>query len=109
MFCRLVEKHNLPYTVYIGDVDSSSFEEVKGALYNKFRNDYPVKKEDCIGHVQKRVGSTLRTYKNKCRESKLPGGKIVGGWGCLIDAVVDKIQNYYKVNIRSNIGKLKDM
>ena len=70
---------NITCHTQFGDVDSSSFEEVKEALYNKFRNDYPVKKEDCIGHVQKRVGSTLRTYKNKCRESKLPGGKIVGG------------------------------
>ena len=51
MFCRSVEKHNLRYTVYIGDDNISSFGEVKEALYNKFQNDYPVKKEGCIGHV----------------------------------------------------------
>ena len=37
IFCRLVEKHNLRYTVYIDDGDTSSFGEVKEALYNKFR------------------------------------------------------------------------
>ena len=36
IFCRSVEKHNLRYTVYIGDGDASSFGEVKEAPYNKF-------------------------------------------------------------------------
>ena len=69
MFCRSVEKHDLRYTVYIGYGNTSSFGEVKEALYNKFQNDYPVKKEDC--HVQKRMGSALHIYKNKCHGSKL--------------------------------------
>ena len=109
MFCRSVEKYNLQYIVYISDGDISSFGEVKEALCNKFQNDYPAKKEDCIGHVQKKMGSALRIYKNKCRGSKLPDGKTVGGRGRLTDAFVEKIQNYYGVTIRSNIGKLKDM
>ena len=82
---------------------------MKEALYNKFQNEYPVKKEDCIGHIQKRMGSALRMNKNKCRGSKVSDGKTVGCGGRLTDAVVDKIQNYYGVAIRSNIGKLKDM
>ena len=65
MFCRSVEKHNLRYTVYISDGDTSSFGEVMEALYNKFQNNYSVKKEDCIGHTQKRMGSALRIYKSK--------------------------------------------
>ena len=55
MFYRSVEKHNLRYTVYIGDGDTSSFGEVKEAFYNEFQNDYPFKKEDCIGHVKTTV------------------------------------------------------
>ena len=35
--------------------------------------------------------------------------KTVDGRGRLTNAVVDKIQNYYRVAIRSNICKLKDM
>ena len=66
------------YTVYIGDGETSSFGAVKEALYNKFHNDCPVKKEDCIGHLQKRMGSDLRIYKNKCCGSKLADGKTVG-------------------------------
>ena len=82
---------------------------MKEARYNKFQNDYPVKKEDGIGHVHKRMGSALRIYKNKCRGSKLPDRKTVGGRGRLNDAVVHKIQNYYGMAIRSNIGKPNDM
>ena len=107
MFCRSVEKHNLRYTVYTGDGNTSSFGQVKDALYNKFQHDYPVKKKDCIGHVQKRMGSASSIYKSKCRGGKLPDGKTAGGRGRLTDAVVNKIQNYYGVAIRSNIGKLK--
>ena len=44
MFCRSVEKHDLRYTVYIGYGNTSSFGEVKEALYNKFQNDYLLKK-----------------------------------------------------------------
>ena len=49
IFCRSVEKHNLRYTVNIGDEDTSSFGEVKEAIYKKFQNNYPVKKKDYIG------------------------------------------------------------
>ena len=53
MFCRSVEKHNLRYTLYISDGDTSSFSKVMEALYNKFQNDYPVKKEGCnIGKLK---------------------------------------------------------
>ena len=109
IFCRSVEKHNQRYTVYIGNDDTTSFGELKEAFYNKFQNDYPVKKEDCTGHVQKIMGSVLRIYESKCHGNKLPYGKTVGGRGRPIDAVVEKIQNYYGAAIRSNIGKLKDI
>ena len=55
------------------------------------------------------MGSSLHICKNKCRGRKLPDGKTVGGRGRLTNAVVVKIQNYYGMVIRSNIGNLKDM
>lgn len=56
---------------------------------------------ECIGHVQKRVGTALRKLK---REN--PG---LGGKGKLTDSQIDKLQNYYGIAIRSNVGNLAGM
>ena len=40
----------------VGDGDFSSFESVLAAV----DAEYEVKKEDCIGHAQKRLGTALR-------------------------------------------------
>ena len=42
-------------------------------------NTYEVKKEDCIGHVQKRLGTALRGYKYIRRGAVLFGDKGTGG------------------------------
>ena len=47
MFLRSIEKHKLWYTVYVGDGDSSSFDEAKASLQKKYGDNYPVTKEDC--------------------------------------------------------------
>ena len=57
---RSVEKYNLRYVEFLGDGDSKSFISVK--------DTYPevtVKKLECVGHYQKRVGTRLRNLKNK--------------------------------------------
>ena len=107
MFCRSVEKHNLHHTVYIGDGDTNSFTEVREKLKQKFGDDYSVTKEDCIGHIQKRMGAALRMYKSKNRGRRLSDEKTIGGKDRLTDNIVDSIQNYYGQPIRSNVGNLK--
>ena len=77
------KKHAIKYTTFVGDGDTSPFAAVTEALSKEF-DDYTVVKEDCIGHIQKRMGSALRTYKNNCRGILLPDGKTVGGKGRLI-------------------------
>ena len=64
IFKRSVEKHKLKYTTYVGDGDSSSFSEVSTALFEEYGSEYQISKEDCIGHIQKRMGSNQRKYKN---------------------------------------------
>ena len=44
----------------------------------KYGNDYDVRK-DCIGHIQKRMGSALRTFKNNTKGIVLSDDKSVGG------------------------------
>ena len=64
--------------------------------------DIEVKKLECVGHVQKRVGCRLRNLKKK--------EKGLGGKGKLTDRIIiDKLQNYYGIAIKSNENNLKAM
>ena len=74
MFTRSIEKRKLRHTVYV-DGDSSSFRKVKDVVIEKYGDEYQIVKEDCIGHIQKRMGSAPRNYKNKKRGLVLPDGK----------------------------------
>jgi len=55
-------------------------------------------KKECVGHVQKRVGTALRKLKKQ--------KKGLAGRGKLTDAMIDRLQNYYGIAIRSNVGDL---
>ena len=109
MFLRSVEKGGLKYTTYIGDGDSSSYGMVAQVLKEKYSDQYVVVKEDCIGHIQKRMGSNLRKYKTEKKAKKLDDGQTVGGKGRLTKVVIDKLQNYYGAAIRQNVGNLRIM
>ena len=50
--------------------------------------------------MQKRVGSRLRKLKNKLKASETQG---------LNDACIDRLQNYYGIAVRSNVGNLANM
>ena len=58
-------------------------------------------KQECIEHIQKRVGTALRKLKKEN-----PG---LGGKGKLTDSLIDKMQNYYGIAIRANVGNLNEM
>lgn len=60
-----------------------------------------VTKLECIAHVQNRVGSRLRKLKSKV--------KGLSGKGKLTDNFIDRLQNYYGIAVRSNVGDLKSM
>ena len=98
IFSRSIDKHQLLYTEYYGDGDSKSFNLIKDqyVIY-----DTEVQKKECVGHVQKRLGTALRKLK---KEKKGMGAK-----GRLTDNMIDKLQNYYGIAIRSNCGNLSAM
>ncbi|GFV70131.1 uncharacterized protein TNCV_4337401 [Trichonephila clavipes] len=52
-------------------------------------------------YTKKRVGSRLRKLKKNT--------KGLGGKGKLTDKFIDKLQNYYGIAIRSNVGCLEKM
>ena len=96
MFDRSIQKYKLRYTEFYGDGDSKSFPTIQN-IYD----DVTVKKLECIGHVQKRVGTRLRKLKQNV--------KGIGGKGKLTNAVIDRLQNYYGLAIRQNGGFMEEM
>lgn len=96
MFQRSMEKHQLRYTQYLGDGDSSSYK----AVLDSQPNDCDIEKLECVGHVQKRVGTRLRKLKKE---------KKIGGAGKLTEAIIDTLQNYFGFAIRQNAGNLNAM
>ena len=63
---RSVEKRKICYTTFIGDVDSKWFQQVCDLnLYN----DTPVRKDECLAHVSKRLKKTLCTVKKNTKNN----------------------------------------
>ena len=96
VFERSVDRHNMRYVNFLGDGDSKSYLTVK--------DTYPsieIKKLECVGHYQKRLGTRLRNLKKR--------EKGLGGRGRLTDAVIDRLQNFFGLAIRQNKGDLQGM
>ena len=109
MFLRSIDTRALKYSVFVGDGDTGCFGKVQTKLKHIYGDRYVIRKEECVGHIQKRMGSGLREYKRKKRGLKLADGLSVGGRGRLVDKLIDKIQNYYGEAIRNNANDLDGM
>lgn len=106
MFRRSEEARGVRYTKYLGDGDSKGFQSVvEDQPYGMCELD----KLECLGHVQKRMGSRLRSLCKRMRGKKLSDGKILRGTGRLTDPAIDKLQNYYGLAIRRNKNDLQAM
>ena len=86
IFGRSITKSKLRYTDFYGDGDSKSHPAVENIYKNK-----TVRKLECIGHIQKRVG-------NRCRKLKLRV-KGLGGTGKLTNVMIDRLQNYFGIAV----------
>ncbi|CAN7994903.1 unnamed protein product, partial [Ixodes pacificus] len=76
-FARSWERQDLRYTTMLSDGDSRSFTALQEANVYGF---VPVKKKDCVNHVQKRMGTALRSLVQK---QKGAAGPSLGGKGRL--------------------------
>jgi hypothetical protein len=63
LFSRSIEKHSIRYNPFIGDGDSKAFRRV--CKDKPYGDEYIISKEECIGHVQKRMGTRLRNLVKK--------------------------------------------
>ena len=57
VWSRSIDKHNLAYGTYIGDGDSSPFKNLMQS--DPYDGKVPIRKEECIGHLQKRMKKRL--------------------------------------------------
>ena len=99
--------YGLQYKWLISDGDSKTHSLL--LQEQPYGSDQLVQKMDCVGHVQKRMGTALRNLKIQHRGRKLADGKTIGGAGRLTDKVINSLQNYYGDAIRRNIGNVQAM
>ena len=71
IFLRSISKRNLKYSTLVGDGDTGCFGSVYQALRMEYGDSYALEKEECVGHIQKRLGTNLRGLKTKYRGKKL--------------------------------------
>ena len=100
-------ERQLRYVTFIRDGDCKAHNAV--VEQNPYGPEVPVEKEECVGHVQKRVGTRLRELKKKLVHSKLADGKPIGGAGRLSDRMIDILQHYFCLALRDNTGNLTSM
>lgn len=98
MFSRSEEKFGARYVNYIGDGDSKTYKAIQDL--NPYGDECPVLKNECVGHVEKRMGTRLRNVE---KEKKL------GGKGKLTDVLIQKLTKYYGLAIRRNVHSVEDM
>ncbi|GFX30447.1 uncharacterized protein TNCV_3460981 [Trichonephila clavipes] len=90
-----------------GDGDTKTFNALSE---NKpYGDDYLIQKIECVGHVQKRMGTRLRKLILVYSKKKLSDGKTIGGKGRLTDNLIDKLAHYYGNAIRCNSTSIKEM
>ena len=107
LFERSLEKHRMQYTIFVGDGDSAAYKEVVAA--EPYGPDVEIIKEDCSGHIQKRMGTALRKLLQDYKGKKLEDGKGLGGRGRLTHKLVDTLQVFYGLAIRNNKGDVDAM
>lgn len=86
MFARSEEQLGVKYVNYIGDGDTKTFKAILD--FDPYSN-VTVQKKECVGHVQKRMGTQLRDVK---KNIKGLGGK---GAGKLTNKLVKDLTLYY--------------
>lgn len=100
---------NVRYMNLVSDGDSKTMSLLQQEMPYRPDPDHQVKKMDCVGHVQKRMGTALHNLKVQYRGQKLSDGKTIGGVGRLTDSRINSLQNYYGDTIHRNKGDLAAM
>ena len=106
IFQRSIENYGIRYVEFLGDGDSKAR---KLLLQEAVYGNVEVQKLECVGHVQKRLGSRLRSLKKRLGKTPLEDGKPVGDKGRLTENRIDKLQVYFGKAIRQNTHSIRAM
>ncbi|CAN8029505.1 unnamed protein product [Ixodes persulcatus] len=98
LFQRSWQRHNLRYTTVLSDGDSRTFLALQEAQVYGY---IAVNKEDCVNHVQKHMGTALRTLITKQKKSS---SENLGGKGRLTADLITKLSAYYGWALKSHKG-----
>ena len=109
IFSRSIQKRGLKYVTFVGDGDSDTYKIVRDEMAKLYGKRYQVRKEECIGHIQKRMGNALRTLIRDMKGQKMSDSKSIGGKGRLTKERIDSFQRFYGNAIRGNIGNIGAM
>uniref|UniRef100_A0A1B6JFM5 Mutator-like transposase domain-containing protein n=1 Tax=Homalodisca liturata TaxID=320908 RepID=A0A1B6JFM5_9HEMI len=107
MFKRSETKYGVRYVEYLGDGDSNGYAAVVAEA--PYGPDVSIQKLECVGHVQKRMGTRIRDFIMKNKGLKLSDGKSLSGKGRLTGKAIQQIQIYYGLAIRRNTHSVEAM
>ena len=107
MFRRSESMHKLRYIEYFGDGDTGFFAKVVQS--QPYGNSIVPVNLECIGHVQKRLGTRLRNSKREFKNKCLPDGQKLFGQGRVTEKCINSMQNFYGLAIRQSYMNLNDM
>ncbi|GFS52283.1 uncharacterized protein TNCV_4850121 [Trichonephila clavipes] len=79
-----------------GDGDTKTFNAL--SENRPYGDDHLIQKIECVGHVQRIMGTRLRKLKLVYSKKKLSDGKTIGGKGRLTDSLIDKLAHYYDLS-----------
>jgi hypothetical protein len=94
-------------TKYLGDGDCKAYQRVVAG--KPYGPNIAVTKLECIGHMQKRIGTRLKRLVSERTGKKLHDNKTVGGKGRPTQSQIHKLQNFYGLAIRRNVNNLEVM
>lgn len=103
IFRRSKLNYDVRYAYYLGDGDCKGYDTV--CADQPYGPNFKIEKMECVGHIQKRMGTRLRSYKKSNPKKILSDGKKIGGIGRLSNAAIDTLQLYYGLAIRRNASK----
>ncbi|GFW46274.1 uncharacterized protein TNCV_2813691 [Trichonephila clavipes] len=100
---KSIKECNMRYTCILSDGDSKTFQHLMSL--NIYVKGKPIKKEECINHIFKRLGTGLRSKVKEWRSKGVCiGGKKVGS---LKETTIVKLTNFYRKAIKDNCNEVE--